>query len=44
MSLLERSTAVLERRADGVRPHPPLEGMIASIADEITRHLSPAAG
>lgn len=36
--------AVLERRTDAVRPHPPLEGMIASIADEIERHLTPSAG
>ena len=36
--------AVLERRMDAVRPHPPLEGMITAIADEITRHLNPSAG
>jgi guanylate kinase len=36
--------AVLERRRDALRPCPPLEGMIAGIADEITRHLNPSAG
>ena len=33
--------AVLEGRAAGVRPHPPLEGMIAAMAAEIERHLDP---
>lgn len=34
--------AVLEGRADALRPHPPLEGMIAAIAAEIERHLAPS--
>lgn len=34
--------AVLEGRADAVRPHPPLDGLVAAIADEITRHLNPS--
>lgn len=33
--------AILDGRVDAVRPHPPLDGMVAAIADEITRHLSP---
>lgn len=33
--------AVLEGRVDAIRPHPPLDDLIAAIADEITRHLSP---
>jgi guanylate kinase len=37
-------SAVLERRRDAVRPHPPLDAMVHSIADEIERHLSPTAG
>jgi guanylate kinase len=36
--------AVLERRMHDVRPCPPLDGMIAAIAGEITRHLNPSAG
>ena len=35
--------AVLEGRGDDVRPHPPLDGMIAAIAAEIERHLDPRA-
>ncbi|HVH12091.1 MAG TPA: guanylate kinase [Longimicrobium sp.] len=37
-------TAVLEGRAGAVRPHPPLETAIASIADEIERHLGAGRG
>ncbi len=37
-------SAVLERRRDAVRSHPPLDAMVDSIAGEIERHLSPAAG
>jgi guanylate kinase len=33
--------AVLEGRAADVRPHPPLEEMIAAVAAEIERHLDP---
>jgi guanylate kinase len=35
--------AVLEGRGGDVRPHPPLDGMIAAIAAEIERHLDPRA-
>jgi len=33
--------ALLERRPDELRPHPPLDGMIQEIAAEIERHLDP---
>ena len=34
--------ALLDGRAEAVRPHPPLDGMVAAIAAEIERHLSPS--
>lgn len=34
--------ALLEGRPDALRPHPPLEEMVAAIAAEIERHLSPS--
>lgn len=37
-------TAILDGRTGALRPHPPLDGLVADIADEIQRHLSPVAG
>ena len=34
--------AVLEGRADALRPHPPLQGMVGEIRSEIERHLDSA--
>ena len=35
--------AMLEGRGNAVRPHPPLDGLVAGIAAEIERHLDPPA-
>jgi guanylate kinase len=36
--------AILDGRAEAVRPHPPLDGLIDAIAAEIERNLGPDAG
>lgn len=40
---VEDVNAVLEGREEGLRPHPPLDGLVQEIRSEIERHLGSAA-